>query len=113
VGRASRQKGKTGERQVVRRFIAKGIPCRRAWESQSLPGGQTNGDLEIGEGTPLKIYAEVRRRETLSIPAWLREIEERAPEGHQRALIFRRSREDWHVALPLDEYLDLLKRASG
>lgn len=95
----------------MRRFIAKGVPCRRAWEDQSKPGGQEDGDLEIGLGG--SIYAEVRFRETLEIPAWLRELEAKAPARSDRALIFRRSREDWHVAIPLDDYIDLLKGRIG
>jgi hypothetical protein len=116
MGRMSRQKGKRGEREVVQRFIARGVPCRRAWEDQSKPGGQADGDLEIGEGTGLvgTIYAEVRFRETLAIPEWLREIEaatDAVDDGRFRALIFRRSREDWHVAVPLNDYIDLLRQS--
>lgn len=111
MGKPSRDKGKRGERAVCARFVAKGIPCNRAWEGQSKPGGQLDGDLDLPTDLPLD-YAEVRYRETLNIPAWLREIEERAPEGARRALIFRRSREDWTVAVPLDQYLDLLNKAS-
>lgn len=110
-GRGSRSKGKVGEREVVQRFVAAGIPARRRWEEQSRKGGQLHGDLgvQIGEDTELEVYAEVRRQETLRIPTWLREIEDKAPEGWGRALIFRRSREDWHVAIPLDDYIALLK----
>lgn len=111
MAKASRDKGKRGEREVVHELNERGIPCDRDWEGQSRPGGQANGDLkDIPVEIPLD-YAEIRFRETLSIPAWLREIEERAPEGARRALIFRRSREPWHVALPLDQYIDLLKLA--
>jgi hypothetical protein len=106
MGRASRSKGKRGEREVVKRFIAAGVPCRRRWEEQSKPGGQENGDLAIGEAE--EVYAEVRHQEVLRIPAWLREVEEKA-KGRPRALIFRRNREDWHVAVPLDDYIELLK----
>lgn len=108
----SRNKGKRGERAVVNAFLAAGIPCRRDWESQSKPGGQADGDLSIGEDTPLEgtIYAEVRYRERMSVWACLREIAAKA-KGRRRILIFRRNREGWHVALPLDEYLELLKRS--
>jgi hypothetical protein len=114
MAKKSRDKGKAAEREVVNRFISEGVPCRRRWEEQSRSGGQELGDLAIG-GTgvgrdELPIYAEVRRRaQQLDIPAWLREVEEKAPLGHYRAVIFRRDREDWHVAIPLDEYIDLLK----
>jgi hypothetical protein len=109
----SRRKGKEGEREVVRRFVSAGIPCRRAWENQSLPGGQLTGDLDFLDAIKYgaiahEPYAEVRRRKkALDIPAWLREIEECAND-HRRALIFRRDSEDWHVAIPLDYYIELL-----
>lgn len=105
MGRASRDKGKAAERDVVNRFKARGIRARRIWEDQSKPGGQVEGDIEIAVAVPP--YIEVRRRETLDIPGWIREIEGTRPE---RALIFRRSREDWHVAIPLDYYIDLLEK---
>lgn len=108
MGARSRRKGKRGEGQVVHAFLAADIPCERDWESQSKPGGQQDGDLRIGIPDPP--YAEVRYREQLSIWACLREIAEKA-EGRKRILIFRRNREKWHVALPLDQYLELLKRS--
>ena len=114
MGRASRDKGKRGEREVVRRFNDAGIPCRRRWEGQSMPGGLTLGDLMFGpERMAWPIYAEVRHRNTLAIPAWLREIEESAPLGYERTLIFRRDKENWHVAMPLSDYISLLREARG
>lgn len=105
MGKASRDKGKRAEREVVRIFEAAGIPCRRRWEQQSKLGGQEDGDLAIGD---TEIYGEVRYRETLNIPAWIRELEEKAA-GRERALIFRRSREPWYVAIPLDDYIAFLQ----
>lgn len=106
MAKASRDKGKVAEREVAGIFNVQGLPCRRAWEDQSKPGGQEDGDLVVGLPDPP--YIEVRRRETLSIPAWLREVEEGAG-GRRHALIFRRSREPWHAAIPLDHYVTLLK----
>lgn len=103
MGKPSRDKGKAAERDVVNRFKARGIKARRLWEDSSK-GGQDQGDIEIEVAVPP--YIEVRRRETLDIPGWLREIE---GEGNERALIFRRSREDWHVAIPLSYFIDLLE----
>lgn len=112
MGAKSRRKGKVGEGQACSKFVEAGIPCERAWEDQSKPGGQLDGDLRIGKGTPLEgtIYAEVRRRERWDLQAWLRELAEKC-NGRKRLLIFRRNHGEWHVALPLDEYLDLLKRS--
>ena len=119
MGKPSRDKGKRGEREVVERFARDSyIDARRDWESQSKPGGQKYGDIQLttpkhhGPGNDrLPVYLEVRRRASqLDIPAWIREVEEQAPSGFYRAVVFRRDREDWHVAIPLDEYIDLLER---
>jgi hypothetical protein len=105
---SSRRKGKTGEREVVRRFVAAGVSCRRAWEDQSKPGGQVGGDLSFEDADILHPpYVEVRRRNTLDMPAWLREVEA-AAYSYRRAVIFRRDNEDWHVAIPLSYYIELL-----
>lgn len=111
----SRAKGKSAELEVCAIFTGSGIPARRNWEQQRLVGGQKDGDAVIefgGDGLP-HIYAEVRRRERLAIPDWLREIAEKAGGSRWRTLIFRRSREPWHVAIPLDQYIELLNRARG
>jgi hypothetical protein len=103
----SRDKGKRAELEVVHAFTDAGFVCRRRWEDSRAKGGQLEGDLEIG-GLKHNLYAEVRRREKLSLPSWIREVEEKAPGGWHRAVIFRRNREDWHVATPLDQYIALL-----
>jgi hypothetical protein len=107
MGRRERNKGKVGEREVVRALLAAGIPARRLWEGQSMPGGQADGDIEISLPS-LEVYAEVRRREKLALPAWIREVEEKAGD-REKAVIFRRSQEPWYVAVPLDFFIRLLQ----
>jgi hypothetical protein len=97
----SRRKGQVAEREVAAIFTDAGIPMRRSGIE-----GQLEGDL----ANDRNLYVEVRRRETLSIPAWLREVEEKKGDRHG-ALVFRRSKEPWHVAIPLEDYIDLLKRS--
>jgi hypothetical protein len=115
VARASREKGKRGEREVVQAHLAAGIPARRDWESQSKPGGQVDGDVALdvgGEGFPIEVYTEVRRREQLRIPAWLREVAERKGD-RLGVIVHRRNGEPWGVSLSLEDYLSLLKRAGA
>lgn len=104
TGRTSRTKGKTGELEVVKRFKEWG--WRQAARTQR-GAPQTDGDIS---GVP--DFVEVRRRETLAVPAWLAEVREHAGD-RPWALIFRRSNEPWTVAVDLDHYLDLLGRANA
>ena len=97
-GRGSRQKGKVGELDIVHAFQDAGFPEAH----RNTIDGQVDGDI-----AKVPDYTEVRRRETLAIPAWVRECEERCPEGRDWALVFRRSREPWTVCISLDHYLRL------
>jgi hypothetical protein len=96
--RGSRRKGQAAEREVAAIFTDAGIPMRRSGAE-----GQLEGDL----ANDRNLYVEVRRRETLSIPAWIREVEQKKGD-RQGALVFRRSKEPWHVAIPLEDFIDLL-----
>jgi hypothetical protein len=98
MGAKSRRKGQRGEREVAAIFTGAGIPMRRSGAE-----GQLEGDL----ANDANLYVEVRYRETLSIPAWLREVEQKKGD-RLGALVFRRSREPWHVAITLSDYIALL-----
>jgi hypothetical protein len=98
----SRRKGQVAEREVAAIFTDAGIPMRRSGIE-----GQLEGDLSNDRN----LYVEVRRRETLSIPSWIREVEEKKGD-RQGALVFRRSKEPWHVAIPLRDYIGLLRDRS-
>jgi hypothetical protein len=72
--------------------------------------GYKGDDMRISELPDY--YMEVRRRETLAIPAWCREICEKAA-GKKPVLVFRRSRERWFACLPLDDFIELLDNTVG
>jgi len=100
MGRAERRKGANGEREVAGIFGRFGFELAK----RSGDAGQRDGDLDhVGS-----FYVEVRRREALEIPAWLREIEAECPAGLIGLLVFRRSRMPWHVCLPLGPFLTLV-----
>jgi DnaJ-class molecular chaperone len=70
-GRGSRSKGKAAELQVVQIAREHGFPnAQRDWATP-----QRNGDIK---GISDSIHLEVRRREALSIEAWMKEIEGKA-----------------------------------
>jgi len=101
MGRSQRRKGADAEREVARIFGAHGFSKAK----RSGDAGQLDGDLDHVDG----FYVEVRRRETLAVPTWLREVREACPDHLIGLLVFRRSRMDWHVCLPLKQFLGLLR----
>lgn len=101
-GRKSRNKGANAEREVAAIIKQRlGYDCHRT----PLSGGmQWKGDVQ---GLPGH-HVEIKRAETLSIPAWLRQTESDAPKGTVPLLVFRQSHQPWRVVLTLDDYLTLL-----
>jgi len=100
VGRAQRRKGAAAEREVAEVFARHGFDLAK----RSGDAGQRDGDLDhVGI-----FYVEVRRRETLAVPAWLREVASKCPPDMVGLLVFRRSRMAWQACLPLGQFLALL-----
>jgi len=97
MGRAERNKGKAAEREVAHIFAAHG------WGDAKRSGdaGQPDGDLDHVE----PFYAEVRRREQLALPAWIKEVEAECPKDLTPIIVFRRSRMAWQVCIALDSFL--------
>ncbi len=107
---SSRRKGKTGEREVAAILNGHLIPAERAWEDSSRYGGQEYGDLRLGADLTGIYYPEVRRRENLSIPTWLAEIDEKAAlVNREPLLITRKSRTPWWATVKLDHLIQLWK----
>ena len=96
MGRSSRQKGARGEREfrdLLRRY---GFACDR--------DGSERGDLI--HDVP-GIHFEVKRRETLALPAWIRQAEGDA--GDKVPVIaWRKNGQLWRVDAPAAHYLGLL-----
>ena len=104
-GRASRNKGADAEREVSRIIKDRlGIDTHRT----PLSGGMSwKGDVQ---GLPGH-HIEIKRAETLCLPAWLRQAEADAPDGTIPTLIFRQSRQPWRVVVELDHFLNLLEES--
>lgn len=111
-GRSSRRKGKSGELEVAAILQAAGLEhVRRTPNSGGLAW---RGDLQGVQGYVI----EVKRCETLAIPAWLRQAYAAATAGEVPVVVFRRSapgngRERppdtrWHAVIPLEELARLV-----
>lgn len=100
MGAKERNKGANGEREVcalLKSFT--GSPFARNLD-QTREGG---GDVVFG---PLLL--EVKRQERLKMPEWQAQATVSAQNAKLLpAVVWRRSREEWWVAMPLVQYLAL------
>ena len=100
MSKASRDKGKRGEREW-RRWLIDNLGCilaRRGYQTRA--GGKEEADVKDGiPGT----HAEVKRVEKLSIWAALKQAREDADiRGQLPYVAFRRNRDHWNVAVPAE-----------
>jgi Holliday junction resolvase len=103
MGKLSREKGKRGEREVVKLFEAKGIPARRG---QQFCGA--NGDADVITALGDLIHVEVKRQEVVKIHEWLKQAEADSPFGSYPMVFHRRSKEGWKVTLRAEDLIDII-----
>lgn len=104
-GRAAREKGKRGEREVAQRFKDAGFPdVRRAVQYNGRPG--TAADVV---GVPL--HVEVKRVEREAVRKWVAQaIRDAAAGGKGKipVVVHRKSGDEWLVSLRLNDFLTIL-----
>lgn len=101
TGKMSRNKGAQAERELAAYLSdALGIEIKRKLD-QAREGGD---DLQVGQ-----FRIEVKRRETLAIPQWVRQIEECTEEGEVPVVAFRQNKQPWRIVIRLDDYVDYMK----
>lgn len=99
----NKQRGNEFEREVVNKAKDKGIHAERAYASNGRALGEHEEvDCVLGKG-PDRIRVQAKRRKVL--PAYLQVPEE------ADIVAFKQDRTAPLVLLPLDDYLDLLKKA--
>lgn len=97
---SERHKGKRGEQEVANVFRALGLPADRTVQNSGL---YLRGDLTGVEG----YHLEVKRQETLRVPAWLRQAQ--AECGDLVPVVaFRQNKGEWYAALPLRDLARLI-----
>lgn len=100
---SSRDKGKRGEREIVRYYSDRGFSAIR---TAPLQAGFVEGAADVsGVGN---FHIEVKRQEALNIWKALEQAEGDAAEGMIPTVHFRRNRSDWYVALRLDDFIRLM-----
>ena len=108
MGRSERQKGASGEREIVNLLKGRGLKAQR---TAPLQASRDSSDADVlgVEG----MWLEIKRRERVSIDAWCTEAEAACPASSTPCVVWRRSRQPWRVALSLDDFLDLVEAASS
>ena len=105
-GRASREKGKRGEREVA--VILRDAGFTTARRTAQFCGN--TGDASDVIGVP-GYHIEVKRCEKVDLANWLRQTEhDAALKNLVPALLFRRSKEPWRVVISLEAFIALLQK---
>lgn len=104
MGRASKQKGKRGELELVRELRNLGILDAR--RSQQYCGTESSADIV---GVP-KLHIECKRSERLSIyDAYYQAVNDSGDSGDLPVLMHRRSHQPWLVIMAMDDWAKLYK----
>lgn len=101
TGKMARNKGANGERELAAILSEElGFVVKRKL-GQAREGGD---DIQI-----LDWKIEVKRRETLAIMQWVRQIESCLQENQKPIVAFRQNKEEWRVVLRLSDFIPLLR----
>lgn len=100
MGLKERTKGAVAEREVC--YLLR-TAVGEQFDRNLVQTREGGGDIPFG---PLLL--EVKRQERLKMPEWQAQATESATNaGLLPAVVWRRSREDWWIAMPLLQYLAL------
>lgn len=101
MSKMSRDKGARGERELCRILQARGYDAKRTFS-------QIDGDrADLFDAIP---GYPIEGTHTERLELWTKLAQAAKAAGDEvPVLAFRRNRSRWHVALPLDDFLDLLE----
>lgn len=103
-GKANRERGKRGEREVAQMIRDYGYPARRGAQYC----GKT-GQADV-EGLP-GVHIEVKRVERLNIENAMKQSVSDAREGEVPIVVHRKDRSEWLVTMRFDDYIRMYKDA--
>lgn len=101
-GKYSRNKGKSGERELAAKLREYGFEARRG---QQYCGANGDADVIGLEG----IHIEVKRTEKFRMYEALDQARNDAKEGETPVVFTRKNNCDWVVCLRLDDFMKLFK----
>ncbi len=100
----SKQKGARFERILASKFREYGYEARRTAQYC----GNTGDAADIT--TDMDFHLEVKFRETTAIWDWIHQAQNDHKAGTIPAVVFRKSRERWQIALDFETFLELIKK---
>lgn len=100
-GRMSRNKGAAAERELAE-ILSKelGFVVKRKL-GQARDSGD---DIQVQ-----KFRIEAKRRETLALPAWCRQIEAHCQPGEVPIVAYRQNGQPWRIVMKLEDFLPLMR----
>lgn len=101
MGKASRDKGKRGERECAALLKSHGFDARRG---QQFNGSDGSADVV---GLP-GFHVEVKRTEALRIYEAMGQAEDDARDGETPLVLHRRNRKEWLAILKADDFLEMI-----
>lgn len=102
MGKASRDKGKRGERELAGILRDYGYDCRRGQQFC-----ESNGDADV-VGLP-GIHIECKRVERLDLYGAVEQAKRDAKEEELPVVIHRRNNCEWLVTMPLEEWMSMYR----
>ena len=106
TGRSSQRKGRAAEIELCTFLRDRGIDAH-------VGKPQSYGE-EPDLTTNLNIHIECKRHEKLSVDKWMKQSQadaDRFGDGYA-TVIFRKSRQPWHIVLKLSDFLSLIEGRS-
>lgn len=103
MGRMSKRKGATGEREVAALLREYGVDARRG---RQFCGGPTSPDV-IAD---MPFHFEVKRTESLSLYPAMEQAQNDCPAEKIPVVIHRRSKKGWLVVLTVEDFMRLTGR---
>jgi hypothetical protein len=101
TGRMSRNKGARGENELAAMLSDElGTVVKRKL-GQARDGAD---DIEIG-----KFRIEVKRRETLAVMQWCRQIEACTPKDQIPLVVFRQNGQEWRVVMRMKDLIPMIR----
>lgn len=102
MGKASRDKGKLGEREVAKLLRDHGFDGRRG---QQYHGGADSPDVT---GIP-GYHIEVKRTEQCRLYEYMQQAADESADGEVPVVFHRQSRRKWVVIMDAEDWLESLK----
>ena len=103
MSKASRDKGKVGEREVAALLREYGFDARRG--QQFAGGGDSPDVVHSIDG----VHIEVKRVEQFNLWAAMEQAKRDAKNGEVAAVFHRKNKQDWVVVLDAKDFLQMLR----